>query len=404
MDTFSFLIGGSVLILVSYLFEFVGKKIRFPSVVLLVFAGIGLRALADRYQFSIPYLQETLPVFGTIGLIFIVLEGALDLEVSREKMNFIGRSFLLALVSVLLTAFAIAFGLHWQTGVGWHIAVVNALPFAVVSSAVAIPAAQSLGVWQREAVTYESSFSDIIGVLLFNGALSATVVNIETAGHFIGNIVTMVGLSIILAVALTIYIDKVEHHVKFLPLLALLVLVYSLAKKIHLSPLILILIYGLLLNNLELLPRVAIFKTLNYDKLNDELAQFKHIIVELVFFIRTLFFVVFGFTVQAANLINLNYLLYAVVIFIAIVVIRLLALLLTARKWLKPLLYFSPRGLITILLFLSVPEAYKIDALPNEIVVSVVLLTLLFLSFGNIIFEKMNIRLNDNDYEDRIAK
>lgn len=388
MDAYSYLIGVAFLILLSYFFEFVSKKIRLPSVVLLVLTGIGMRAVADHFFIEIPALSVILPVFGTLGLILIVLEGSLDLVVTRQKLGMIRQTFTVALASVLATTAAIVAGLVWGWGADIKSALLNALPFAVVSSAVAIPAARALDSEKREFVTYESSFSDIIGVLLFNVVLDTTVLNGAVIGGFLGNIVLMILISVALAVALTIYIDKIEHHVKFLPLLALLVLVYGGAKMMHFSPLILILILGLFLNNLELLPRVSIFQHLNYDKLDDEMAQFKNLIVELVFFIRTLFFLLFGFSVKAAYLFNADVLAMAGGLFLLIVALRWLVLVFTARDWLRPMLYFSPRGLITILLFLSIPAQFSIPALQNEVVVGTVLLTLFFLTFGNVLFER----------------
>ncbi|MDX1913545.1 MAG: hypothetical protein SFV22_18770 [Saprospiraceae bacterium] len=54
MDAYSYLIGVAFLILLSYFFEFVSKKIRLPSVVLLVLTGIGMRAVADHFSLALP--------------------------------------------------------------------------------------------------------------------------------------------------------------------------------------------------------------------------------------------------------------------------------------------------------------------------------------------------------------
>lgn len=388
MDTSIILAGLSIVILLSYFYEFIGKKLKLPSVVLLVLSGIGVRFLTDQQSISVPYINNILPIFGTVGLILIVLEGALDLEVSKEKRKMIGKTFWVASLSFILASISIAALLHFGFGIHAKTAILNAIPFAVVSSAVAIPAARSLSPGMREFVTYESSFSDILGILFFNAILSASGINILEITHFIGNVVAMVILSLALAALLTLYIDKIAHHIKYMPILALLILVYTSAKMMHFSPLILILIFGLFVNNLELMSEFKWFKHLNYTKLNNDLEQFKQIVLELVFFIRTIFFLIFGFTVQITALFNIQVFLMAGLLFVFIIMTRWITLRLLSASSIRPILYFSPRGLITILLFLSIPELERTPFINNEVVVTTVLLTLAFLTFGNLLGER----------------
>ena len=58
-------------------------------------------------------------------------------------------------------------------------------------------------------------------------------------------------------VGILFLINRVEGHVRFLPLLAGLTLLYAIGKELHLSPLVLILVCGLLLNNTQLLQRAG---------------------------------------------------------------------------------------------------------------------------------------------------
>src|SRR4029453_11136201 len=64
-----------------------------------------------------------------------------------------------------LAAFVALF--HFALEFDVALAVLAAIPFAVISSAVAIPAARGLAEQPREFVIYESSLSDIVGVLVF---------------------------------------------------------------------------------------------------------------------------------------------------------------------------------------------------------------------------------------------
>src|SRR5690606_39784905 len=108
MDVAYIMAGISILIIFSYLFDAFARKTKFPSVILLIATGIGLRWLADVFNYHIPYLDRIIPTFGTIGLILIVLEGALELEINKQKRSLIIRGFMSALVTLLLTAFGLA--------------------------------------------------------------------------------------------------------------------------------------------------------------------------------------------------------------------------------------------------------------------------------------------------------
>ena len=50
-------------------------------------------------------------------------------------------------------------------------AIIYATPLSIISSAVAIPSSAGLRQQEKEFVVYESTFSDILGIMLFNYAI-----------------------------------------------------------------------------------------------------------------------------------------------------------------------------------------------------------------------------------------
>ncbi|MGP2570839.1 hypothetical protein ACT4R9_08965 [Ornithobacterium rhinotracheale] len=167
MDIYLIMGGMSILIIFSYLFDTIARNTQFPSVILLIATGIGLRFLADSFHYHIPYLDKIIPTFGTIGLILIVLEGALELKINKEKKGIIFKGFISALVILLLTATGLALLVNYWLGVPFLNAMLEVTPLAIISSAVAIPSAAGLIEKDKEFVVYESTFSDILGIILF---------------------------------------------------------------------------------------------------------------------------------------------------------------------------------------------------------------------------------------------
>lgn len=109
IDAYWLVIGGSLVIILSYFANLLAKRTNIPSVLVLIGMGIlireGLRVLGLD---SIPFESLVLELLGTIGLIFIVLEAALELDLTKEKGPLILKSATMALVALLGSSAAIA--------------------------------------------------------------------------------------------------------------------------------------------------------------------------------------------------------------------------------------------------------------------------------------------------------
>ena len=74
LNTDELLIVGCSLVVLSYVFSIISRYIRVPSVLLLLFAGIGFRAIADNYDVEINFSDQLVEALGVVVLIMIVLE------------------------------------------------------------------------------------------------------------------------------------------------------------------------------------------------------------------------------------------------------------------------------------------------------------------------------------------
>ena len=67
-------------------FNFISKKTKIPSVLLLIGLGIGIQAGLKQIGVDLgPLIMEALELLGIVGLIMIVLEAALDLKLEKKK-------------------------------------------------------------------------------------------------------------------------------------------------------------------------------------------------------------------------------------------------------------------------------------------------------------------------------
>ncbi len=393
MSTLSILIVLPLLIVFSYLFDLIARKTKFPAVILLMFTGILIRTGTTLYGFTeFGFLENLIPVLGTIGLILIVLEGALELDIKREKLPVILKGFFAAGIILLLNVIGVYLLFYHFLGIGHQAAVIYAIPLSIISSAVAIPSSVSLFERDREFVVYESTFSDILGIMLFNYAIRQFETNqvLVSAESIVGlglQIIGVIVVSLFITYCLFQLLQKIEHHVKFFLILALLVLVYALGKFFHLPALVTIFIFGLFLSNVKALLPNFMKRNLDLEETQKGLHEFHILTAESTFLVKTFFFLFFGFSINLSEFSTIDPLLYGLVIFGAMWGIRYLYFTATTFK-LKPspLVFISPRGLISILLFLQISEVSFMEgvasAIDERVLLVVILASMLIMTKG----------------------
>ncbi|HOY38646.1 MAG: hypothetical protein KBB11_03195 [Bacteroidales bacterium] len=375
------------LLLLAYAFDLTSSKTKIPSVILLLFLGWVVRQITILLNFRLPDFTLILPILGTIGLILIVLEGSLDLELNKSKLKLVKKSLLGSLLSMLAMAFSLGYLFKYFGDVSLIDGLTNAIPFCVISSAIAIPSVRHLSSSLKEYIVYESSFSDISGVVFFNFVALNDNFNASSYGHFALQLLIILIISFVATYVLTILLGRIEHHIKFIPIILLIILIYAITKEYHLPALIFIMLFGLFLGNLDKLKRFKFINSNRLDNLGKEVIRFKEINVEITFLIRALFFLLFGYLIETPEIINTQTLIWAIGIVMLIFAFRTVQLLIS-RLPLIPLLFVAPRGLITILLFLSVAETQQIPLVNKSLIIQVIILTALIMMVGIIITKK----------------
>jgi cell volume regulation protein A len=372
------------LLLLAYVFDLTSSITKIPSVILLLILGLAAKLTSLFLGFEIPDLSSLLPIFGTIGLILIVLEGSLELELNKSKKSVIKKTLAASFIQIAILSFAFASLFYYFGDYPFSLALINAIPLCVISSAIAIPSAKNLSPEKKEFVIYESSLSDIIGVLLFNFVLTNEVVNLQSFTTFGGQLLILIIISIIATIGLAYLLHKIEHHVKFTPILILVVLIYGISKYFHLPALAFILIFGLIAGNLDELKKIKFIERIHPETLNTEIHKFKELLSEMAFLIRALFFLLFGYLLDVNDILDANTILWSGAITLLIFVVRFTQFRLSGIKSL-PLIFMAPRGLITILLFLSIPAEKSLPLVNKPLIIQVIILTSLVMMFGFII-------------------
>ncbi|WP_019987386.1 hypothetical protein [Rudanella lutea] len=383
MDSSYLIIGLSLSVLISYAFDLLSSRFKMPSVILLLALGMLTRQVTEYLGVQIPYVAPTLSTLGTLGLILIVLEGGLDIEIQSAQFGLLRRTALTALSSLVFTTLLLAGMLFLLLEETFYRCLINALPFAVISRTVAVPGAQNLSEQQREFALYEATFSDIMGVMLFNFVLLAQSSSVLGATLVFARDTLLISLvSILCCLGLLYLISRISHTVKFLPIISVLLLVYAIAQIYQMSSLLIILVFGLFLNNTELFIRGRLDQIFKNDLFEKELDQLKNLTAEGGFVIRTFFFLLFGYAANLSTLIDLDAIIVSILFVGTILGVRYVSLRVALDGPLKPLLWVAPRGLVTILLYLNIPEPLRLTGFREGVLMLTVVLSALVMMAG----------------------
>ena len=353
---------------------------------MLIGLGISINYTLRFSGLAKPDLLPILEVLGVVGLILIVLEAALDLQLLKEKISLIIKSFLVALIGLGATAYLSALGLNFLIEVEVLNALLYTIPLSILSSAIILPSIDDLDEEKREFMIYESTFSDIIGIIGFYSVLTMVGSKTEESVYsaVIGNLALTIIISVIISYILIYIFQNIKGHVKLFLLIAILLLLYAIGKMFHLSSLIIILIFGMILNNYKVFFRGGLLKLLNIEKVDEVLDDMKVITAESAFVVRTFFFIIFGWSVYLGSLLSFKVIGIGLVILAIIYAIRAIVLFLFNGRNIVTQLFLAPRGLITILLFFAIPEEFTIGKEFEGVLLFVILISCLIMTWSMI--------------------
>lgn len=401
-SSYNVIIEASIIVILSFWFNGIAKKTNIPSVLMLILLGILIKLGLDIFAPSTPDFESSLEILGTVGLIMIVLEAALELELKREKLVPILKSMAIALIGLIGSAWVAALILYqFIDGMTMQSAWLYATPLSILSSAIIIPSVGGLADAKKEFHIYESTFSDIFGIMMFyflTGGLNPA----EDGGvsGFAINLALTIVIAIVASYAIILIFQRIKSQAKLFLLIAVLLLLYALGKKMHLSSLIIILIFGLIVKNIKLFfpGKTAIF--LEESRMKQIYHELHVITLETAFIVRTFFFVIFGITIILSSLLNFKVALVSILIIASIYAIRWVILRVFVGKDMLPQLFIAPRGLITVLLFYAIPDQAKIAGFESGILLFVIIATSLVMTWAMIKDKrKVSTILDDIDEE-----
>ncbi len=374
------------LVILSYVFSLISEKTRIPTVLFLLFLGIGIREVLMHYGVYVPLPDQAIEFIGIFGLILILLEAGLDINVSREKLTLIRNAAASSLFVLVLSLSSIAAIVHYALEQSWLVSLVYAVPLSIISSSIVASSIHSLSEVKREFLTYESALSDIIGILLFNYLIADEVFTVHSSFITVAGIVFAVVASVLASILLLLLLTWVKINIKVYLMFASLLLLYGAGHSLHMPSLLVVLVFGLIINNWHKVHHRLAERFLPNQVVGEAAYSFKALTAESAFLVRTFFFTLFGYTIDVRMLGNHNVILVGTSIVLALFLVRYLYLRLFMTRHVLPELFYAPRGLVTIVLFYRIPQDLQIANFDEGILFYVVMATTILMMVGSIFF------------------
>jgi cell volume regulation protein A len=292
------------IITVGFLANLLFKWTKIPSVLLLMSIGVLLGPVTG--WLASDQLVSIAPYFGTMALLIILFEGGLELDIVTVVKQAPKATVLAVGVFVVSVVTVMLFGIHVM-----EMSTLNALLLAAVlgatSPAICIPVVQGLSVRDeiKTIVKLESALGDvflIVSVLLLvnfdpNGSQGIGDVLLSFVTSFVVAFV-IASIAGVLWSRLIAWMGK--EPLGYMLTLGFMFLLYFAVEEMHGSAAIAVLMFGLVLENMEVMTdrigkRLRNLFGIDIKSEKFILNQFiKNITEELSFLLRTFFFVYLG--------------------------------------------------------------------------------------------------------------
>jgi len=221
--------------------------------------------------------------------------------------------------------------------------------------------------------------------------------NESVYGDVFTNLALTVIFSVIISYILIYVLQNIKGHVKLFLLIAILLLLYAVGGIFHLPSLIIILIFGVILNNYKIFFKGGLEKLLDEERVEEVLGDFKIITAESAFVVRTFFFIIFGWSVYLGSLLSFKVIGIGLIILAIIYIVRAIILFIFNGNDIIPQLFLAPRGLITILLFFAIPKELSAGAEFQGVLLFVILGSCLIMAWSLVAHKNKFLKIQEDE-------
>jgi potassium/hydrogen antiporter len=375
-----------ILVFLAHLFAEIFSRRRIPDVLLLIIIGL---IIGPVFGIVTPGDFGLIgPVFTTITLVTILFEGGTELRLDTIR-NVIKGTILLTFLNFIATMAIVGL-------IGWLLfdwpPMVSFMLGAIIggtSAAVVVPIVRHLNMSKNSStiLIFESAFSDVLCIVVALAFLSGVQLGGMNWGNMLGQILASFVLATILGLIGAYFWSVILHRIRTIKnsiftTPAFVFVIFGISELLGYSGAIAALAFGIGLANINSV-NLSKFGTY-FDKKHESLNETERILfAEIVFLLKTFFFVYVGISIQLNDL-------YPVLIGLAITIILFLVRIPVIRASMprttvKNDLFFMsaivPKGLAAaVLATIPLQQSIEYGEMIMNITFSVILFSIAFTS------------------------
>lgn len=329
MEIFILFALAALVIFIGFLGEIIFRKTNIPDVIWLMLVGIIIGLVFGEFTNG-DILALISPIFTTFALVFILFEGAININVSQVAKGILSGvaltfiSFVLS--SLAVTIIMIMFGWDFLSGLLLGTALGGA------SSAVVVPIVKRLHIKKESAfvLTIESAISDVLCIVSAITIINIIKLNSFDLSRVLQNVFGAFAIAIFIGLIGGLFWVNIHGFMQkfsksYMTTIAFMLLVYSFTEYVRSNGAIACLAFGLVLGNAQ--------KYLKHKKEGEGFFSLspdaRFFYSEITFFIKSFFYVYLG---MLMNFTNFNLILIGLLITFVLLLIRPLSVFLTVGK------------------------------------------------------------------------
>ena len=292
-----------LLVFIAHFFTALFERTKVPDVLPLIILGILIGPtvfnIVDESNFG-----NLGSILSAIALALMLFEGGSHLKFDTLRST-LRNCVSLSITTFLLTSFISIIFLYFVLDKNLLACLYISTVIGSISPAVVVPIMRGLEISDltKSTVVVESAISDVLSIVISLSILKAFQTGGTTIGHFIGtDLIGTFAMSLILgftgAIIWSIILEKIRKFPNTIfTSLAFIFIIYGLSEVLGYNGPITTLMFGLILANSKSIP-FDIIKRFGTDRLIEFTSIEKTLFSEIIFLVKTFFFVYLGISIK----------------------------------------------------------------------------------------------------------
>ncbi len=303
ISTFVFSVG--LIIFAAHFFTALFERTRVPDVLPLIILGIIIGPILG--ILSPEDFGYVGPLLSAIALILMLFEGGSHLTLESLKTT-LKDCVALTIGTFIITLAVTSAVAYYMMGITFMPALFTGAVLGSISPAVVVPIVRMLNLSEltKSKLVVESAITDVLSIIIALGILKTFQAGHKTIMEFIGtNLIATMAMSLLVGFGGAVIWSTILEKIRKFPntiftTLAFIFLLYGLAEILGYSGPIAVLVFGIVLANSTQIP-LNIVQRFGADHLTEFTSIEKTLFSEVIFLVKTFFFIFLGMSIQFTN-------------------------------------------------------------------------------------------------------